>query len=37
LGSCPDFADGTFSGYIIVWALLNPDKTPQDHEKIPFG
>src|SRR5260221_8725162 len=26
-----------FSGYIIVWALLNPDKTPQDHEKIPFA
>ena len=26
-----------FSGYIIVWALLNPDKTPQDNEKIPFA
>jgi tripartite ATP-independent transporter DctM subunit len=26
-----------FSGYIIVWALLNPDKTPQETEKIPFG
>ena len=26
-----------FSGYIIVWALLNPDKTPQDTEKIPFA
>ena len=26
-----------FSGYIIVWALLNPDKTPQDNEKIRFA
>ena len=26
-----------FSGYIIIWALLNPDKTPQDHEAIPFA
>jgi tripartite ATP-independent transporter DctM subunit len=26
-----------FSGYIIVWALLNPDKTPQETEKLPFS
>ena len=26
-----------FSGYIIVWALLNPDKTPPRTERIPFG
>src|SRR6476469_7532072 len=26
-----------FSGYIIIWALLNPEKTPQDDEKLPFG
>src|SRR6476646_10843013 len=26
-----------FSGYIIIWALLNPGKTPQDDEKIPFA
>ncbi len=26
-----------FSGYIIVWALLNPDKTPQEDEKIRFA
>jgi tripartite ATP-independent transporter DctM subunit len=25
-----------FSGYIIVWALLNPDKTPREIEKLPF-
>ncbi|MGQ0511091.1 MAG: TRAP transporter large permease [Betaproteobacteria bacterium] len=25
-----------FSGYIIVWALLNPDKTPVETERIPF-
>ena len=25
-----------FSGYIIVWALLNPDKTPKEIERIPF-
>jgi len=25
-----------FSGYIIVWALLNPEKTPKDVERIPF-
>src|SRR3954466_2087825 len=25
-----------FSGYIIVWALLNPEKTPQETEKISF-
>ncbi|MBM3368863.1 MAG: TRAP transporter large permease subunit, partial [Betaproteobacteria bacterium] len=25
-----------FSGYIIVWALLNPDKTPKDIERIAF-
>ncbi len=24
-----------FSGYIIVWALLNPDKTPQETERDP--
>jgi hypothetical protein len=24
-----------FSGYIIIWALLNPGKTPQDDEKLP--
>ena len=28
---------GLFSGYIMVWALLNPDKTPRDLEKIPFA
>ena len=26
-----------FSGYIIIWALLNPGKTPQDDEKVPFA
>ena len=26
-----------FSGYIMVWALLNPQKTPRDVEKIPFA
>src|SRR5687767_4787814 len=26
-----------FSGYLIVWALLNPDKTPREDEKIPFA
>jgi len=26
-----------FSGYIIIWALLKPGKTPQDDEKLPFG
>ncbi len=25
-----------FSGYIIVWALLNPDKTPVETERVPF-
>jgi len=25
-----------FSGYIIVWALLNPDKTPKETEHIPL-
>jgi len=25
-----------FSGYIIVWALLNPGKTPPDTERIPL-
>jgi len=25
-----------FSGYIIVWALLNPDKTPNETERIPL-
>ncbi|MDB5928247.1 MAG: C4-dicarboxylate transporter permease [Betaproteobacteria bacterium] len=26
-----------FSGYIIAWALLNPDKTPREDEKIPLA
>jgi tripartite ATP-independent transporter DctM subunit len=26
-----------FSGYIIVWALLNPDKTPKTEIKMTFG
>src|SRR6188508_2253766 len=26
-----------FSGYIIVWAMLNPEKTPREDEKIPFA
>jgi tripartite ATP-independent transporter DctM subunit len=26
-----------FSGYIIVWALMNPGKTPREDEKIPFA
>jgi len=25
-----------FSGYIVVWALLNPDKTPVEVERLPF-
>jgi tripartite ATP-independent transporter DctM subunit len=25
-----------FSGYILVWALLNPEKTPRHAESIPF-
>ncbi len=28
---------GLFSGYIIVWALLNPDKTPPPEEPLPFA
>jgi len=26
-----------FSGYIVVWALLNPGKTPQDTERFTFA
>jgi len=26
-----------FSGYIIIWALLNPDKTPQEKSGLSFG
>jgi len=26
-----------FSGYIIVWALLNPDKTPREKSGLSFG
>ena len=26
-----------FSGYIIMWALLNPEKTPREEAKIPFA
>ena len=26
-----------FSGYIIVWALLNPEKTPKEEERLSFG
>ncbi len=25
-----------FSGYIVVWALLNPERTPSDIERVPF-
>src|SRR5206468_9228040 len=25
-----------FSGYIVVWALMNPDKTPKEVEKVSF-
>src|SRR4029079_15841121 len=25
-----------FSGYIVVWALLNPEKTPQERVKYTF-
>ncbi len=25
-----------FSGYIVVWALFNPSKTPQEVERLPF-
>src|SRR6185295_9588882 len=25
-----------FSGYIIVWALLNPDKVPKEEERLPL-
>jgi tripartite ATP-independent transporter DctM subunit len=25
-----------FSGYIVIWALLNPDKTPREEERIPL-
>ena len=28
---------GLFSGYIVIWALLNPDKTPKDEIRISFG
>jgi tripartite ATP-independent transporter DctM subunit len=28
---------GLFSGYIIGWALLNPDRTPKDVERMTFG
>jgi tripartite ATP-independent transporter DctM subunit len=27
---------GLFSGYIIVWALLNPEKTPRQTERVPI-
>ena len=30
-------ADGAFLGYIIVWALMNPERTPRDDERVPFG
>jgi tripartite ATP-independent transporter DctM subunit len=26
-----------FSGYIVVWALLNPDKTPKETMRLSFG
>jgi tripartite ATP-independent transporter DctM subunit len=26
-----------FSGYIVVWALLNPDKTPKEEMRLSFG
>ncbi len=26
-----------FSGYLVVWALLNPDKTPQEEIKLSIG
>src|SRR4029079_18401719 len=26
-----------FSGYIVVWALLNPDKTPKEDTTLTFG
>src|SRR3954462_1185395 len=26
-----------FSGYIVVWALLNPEKTPRETDKFSFG
>jgi tripartite ATP-independent transporter DctM subunit len=26
-----------FSGYIVVWALLNPEKTPQHRDELSFG
>src|SRR6185503_9811801 len=36
-GFIPGFVlTALFSGYIIVWALLNPGKTPPDEIKISF-
>src|SRR4029077_20811776 len=37
-GFIPGFVlTALFSGYIIVWALLNPSKTPQDEIKYSFA
>jgi tripartite ATP-independent transporter DctM subunit len=37
-GFIPGFVlTALFSGYIVVWALMNPDKTPRDDEVIPFA
>src|SRR5258706_1220098 len=37
-GFIPGFVlTALFSGYIIVWALLNPEKTPQDDVKTTFA
>jgi len=37
-GFIPGFVlTALFSGYIVVWALMNPAKTPQDDTRMSFG
>jgi tripartite ATP-independent transporter DctM subunit len=37
-GFIPGFVlTALFSGYIVVWALLNPEKTPRDDIRMSFG
>jgi len=37
-GFIPGFVlTALFSGYIVVWALMNPEKTPQDDTRMSFG
>ncbi len=37
-GFIPGFVlTALFSGYIVIWALLNPEKTPKDEYRLTFG